>query len=107
MQTPPSSPIQLDRQNANDEPYVVNLRIPEHVSCDPGPWSITSNAGSDNEDLEDDEEETFQVDFFDLFFDSESVATLNLTALTQDTNYSFVSFRKKHTSFSKSDSNLV
>ena len=63
VQAPPSSPIQLDRQNANDEPCVVNLQSPEQVSGDARRGPITSNAGSDKEDVEEDEEEAWQLDF--------------------------------------------
>ena len=86
MQAAIYSPNQLDRQNANDEPLVENLQIPEHVSRDPLRCSITCNAGSDKKDLEVDEKETFQVDYFDLVFDSESVATFILTTLIFLTN---------------------
>ena len=52
VQAPTSSPIQLDRQNAIDESSAVNLQIQAHVSDDSRRWSITSNAGSDNEELD-------------------------------------------------------
>ena len=76
VQAPPSSPIQLDRQNAIDESSAVNLQIPAHVSDDSRRWSITSNAGSDNEELDGGGEvETFQVVFLlNLLVDSESAA---------------------------------
>ena len=59
------SPIQLDRQNAIDESWDVNLQIPAHVSDDSSRWSIMSNAGNDKEDHEGvDEVKTFQVVLF-------------------------------------------
>ena len=53
VRAPPSSPIQFDRQNANHD----FLQRSEFQNADPRRWSITSNAGSDDTDREED----FQV----------------------------------------------
>ena len=67
VQAQPPSPIQFVRQNAIDESWNVNLQIGEQESDDSRRWSITSNAGSENEESEvGDEVETFQVVFLNL-----------------------------------------